>query len=88
MTQTSAGFSMATMALAAKSNFSQVFLRLMMYTPGESRQFYDLVHTIKPQSHLKMIVKLTLRISILFARMQLYRKLELFPICWVCFIAL
>lgn len=33
MTHTSAGFSMATMALAAKSSFSQVFFKLMMYTP-------------------------------------------------------
>lgn len=35
MTQTSAGFSMATMALAARSSFSQVFFKLMMYTPKE-----------------------------------------------------
>lgn len=33
MTHTSAGFSMATMALAAKSSFSHVFFKLMMYTP-------------------------------------------------------
>ena len=34
MTQTSAGFSMATMARAASSSFSQVRLKLIMYTPG------------------------------------------------------
>ncbi|KAF3846841.1 hypothetical protein F7725_003919 [Dissostichus mawsoni] len=34
MTHTSAGFSMATMALAASRSFSQVFFRLTMYTPG------------------------------------------------------
>uniref|UniRef100_A0A0E9W8N7 Uncharacterized protein n=1 Tax=Anguilla anguilla TaxID=7936 RepID=A0A0E9W8N7_ANGAN len=34
MTQTSAGFSMATMARAASSSFSHVFFRLMMYTPS------------------------------------------------------
>ena len=39
MTHTSAGFSMATMARAASRSFSQVFLRLTMYTPdsGEDR---------------------------------------------------
>lgn len=43
MTHTSAGFSMATMALAAKSSFSQVFFKLMMYTPKlmtEQRHFH------------------------------------------------
>jgi hypothetical protein len=33
MTQTSAGFSMAAIALAARRSFSQVLLKLMMYTP-------------------------------------------------------
>ena len=36
-TKTSAGFSMAAMALAAKINFSQVLFKLMMFTPSALR---------------------------------------------------
>lgn len=49
MTQMSAGFSMATIALDASSSFSQVRLKLMMYTPVITRGThlrYNEVHLI------------------------------------------
>lgn len=73
MTHTSAGFSMATIALAASSSFSQVFFRLMMYTPGDKNG----KHKIMSLDYLKGTGDATVkRLTVTFPLVDILLHLE------------